>query len=325
MIPRVELHCHLDGSMRVETIVELAASEGRVYDRPIAELATTPGTCDSLVDFLTAIDVQLDVLQIPTSIERAAFELVEDFAADGVAHGEIRFAPHLHQRRGHSIEEVIEATYHGAQRAAEQLGISAVLIACALRHRDPAEGLELIAANRRLDRLIAGVDLAGPEAGFSCLRFKDFFNEASADGLGVTIHAGEAAGPVSVWEAIDLGASRIGHGVRSIQDPNLVIELAKRQITLECCPRCNVLTKAVPTIEAHPIDLLHQAGVPTTVSTDTRTCIPTSLDEELQTLQDVFGWDQNRIVASQLAAANASFADSTRRAELKRMILAAQR
>ena len=142
------------------------------------------------------------------------------------------------------------------------------LILCALRDRPPVEGLELVDAALRAPALVAGVDLAGPEAGHPVQPFAEMFWRAQAAGLGITIHAGEADGPSSVREAVELGATRIGHGVRASHDLRLVSELARDGITLECCPSSNVVTHAVPSLEQHPIDMLHAEGVPTTVSTD---------------------------------------------------------
>lgn len=315
-IPRIELHCHLDASMRIDTISELAREQGLSYDRPIEELARVPADCGSLVDFFVAIDIELDVLQHPAAIERAAAELVEDMHRDGIIHGEVRFAPHLHQRNGHSIDEIMEAAHLGLQRAASGLGMTTALIVCALRDRDPAEGVELVEAAGRMPGVVAAVDLAGPEAGHPAEPFREMFGLAQAAGLGITIHAGEADGPASVREAVDLGATRIGHGVRSSHDLRLLTELARDGITLECCPSSNVVTRAVPSLEAHPIDLLYQEGVPTTVSTDARTCLDITLGSELELLTTVHGWDHVRHAQAQRTAATAAFVSEERRAEL---------
>ena len=320
-VPAVDLHCHLDASMRISTIEDLAARAGLEYDRPIPELATVPQDCESLVEFLAAIDVQVDVLQDVDAIERAAFELVEDFHADGVIHGEIRFAPHLHQRNGVQLDDIIDAAHQGARRGADKTAVSTSIILCVLRHRDPRQGDELIEAIDRLPGRVQGVDIAGPEAGHPAAPFGGFFAAASDRGLGITIHAGEAAGPASVWEALDMGATRIGHGVRSVRDPELVATLAQRRTTLECCPTGNVLTTAVDRIDAHPIDELHRAGVPTTVNTDARTSIPTTIGDELALLDRTFGWDRDRVTAAQLAAADAAFLDPAQRRELRAKII----
>lgn len=321
-VPAIDLHCHLDASMRVATIEQLVERAGLEYDRPVADLVTVPEDCESLVEFLTAIDVQDNVLQELDALERAAFELVEDFAADGVFHGEIRFGPHLHQRGGAAIDEIIDAIHQGAQRGAAKAGVSTALIVCVLRQWDPSQGVEIIEAIDRLPGRVQGVDIAGPEAGFPASPFREFFAAASDRGLGITMHAGEAAGPESVWEALELGATRIGHWVRSIGDSDLVAALAQRQITLECCPSCNVLTKAVDRIEDHPIDQLHELGVLTTVNTDARTSIPTTIGKEIALLRDVFAWDDDRILAAQLAAA-AAFVDPDQRLHLRSQIQAA--
>ena len=315
-IPRIELHCHLDASMRIDTITELAQEQGLSYERPISELARVPANCQSLIDFFVAIDIELDVLQHPAAIERAAAELVEDMHKDGIIHGEVRFAPHLHQRNGHSIDEIIDAAHRGLQRTASTSGMSAALIVCALRDRDPQEGVELVEAAGRLPGCVAAVDLAGPEAGHPAAPFEEMLGRAQAAGLGITIHAGEADGPASIREAVEMGATRIGHGVRSSHDLRLLSELARNSITLECCPTSNVITHAVPGMTEHPIDLLHQEGVPTTVSTDARTCLDITLDSELELLTTVHGWDRDRHVEAQRAAVRAAFVPGQRRTEL---------
>lgn len=319
-IPRIDLHCHLDASMRIATIEELAAEAGLSYDRPVAELATVPAEARSLPELLSALDVQIDVLQSTAAIERAAFELGEDFAADRVVHGEVRFAPHLHQRNGESLDDIIVAAATGLRRAGSIHGLSTALLLCALRHRNPDEGVELVEAARRHQELVRGLDLAGPEAGFPATPFREAFRAAADAGLGITIHAGEAAGPDSVRQALELGATRIGHGVRSIQDPELVKTLARDGITLECAPRCNVVTGAVESLDTHPIDRLHGAGVPTTVNTDTRTALATTIEHELDALASGLGWDRTRALRAQRDAALAAFVTESRRRELLAMI-----
>lgn len=267
-VPRVELHCHLDASMRIETIEELALEADLSYDRPIRQLATVTRECRSLPQLLKALDVQIDVLQTPDAIERAAYELGQDFASDGIIHGEVRFGPHLCQRNGDSIRDIIAAARRGLRRAEAESALTTALIVCVLRHHHPDEGVELAEAARDLPDLVDGFDITGPEAGFPAAPFHEAFEIANAAGLGITAHGGEADGPDSIRQALALWATRIGHGVRSTQDPSLVAELARLGTTLECAPTCNVYTRAVPSIREHPINMLHDAGVPTTVNTD---------------------------------------------------------
>ncbi len=304
---RHELHCHLDGSVRLVTIADLAREQGLRLHRPVAELAVAPADVGSLHGFLPYIDVALDVLQTPEALRRAAAELVEDWHGDGVVHGEMRFAPQLHGRGGMTIGQAVDAVASGARDTSARLGISTSLILCCLRHQSPDVALEVAdAAVRHED--VSGLDLAGDER----LPGKPFvaaFDLAHAAGLPVTVHAGEGAGPESVWEAIDvLGARRVGHGVRAVTDQALVRRLAADRVALETCPRCNVLTRAVATMAEHPVDRLLEAGVPVTVSTDTRTTADSTLEREFAALETCFGWGSAEHDAVQELARQAAFA-----------------
>lgn len=304
---RYELHCHLDGSVRLDTIAALAREQGVPLPRPVAELAVAPPDVGSLHGFLPYIDVALDVLQTPEALRRAAAELVEDWRRDRVVHGEVRFAPQLHRRNGMSIDDVLDAVVSGLREASARVGIETALIVCCLRHQSPDVALEVADAAVRRQDVVSGLDLAGDEriAGHT---FLPAFELAHAAGLSVTVHAGEAAGPESVWEAVDvLGAQRIGHGVRSIADPALVRRLAADRIALETCPRCNVLTRAVSCMGEHPATRLLEAGVRVTVSTDTRTTADTTLDQEFAALQETFGWTEVEHSEVQSHARRAAF------------------
>lgn len=313
---RVELHCHLDASVRVETIEELARGRGLRYEQPIAELATTAGDYGSLDALLSTLDVELDVLQRVADLQRAAFELVEAWRDDGVVHGEVRFAPQLHGRDGLSPNDALDAVSRGLALGRAATGISTAIILCVLRHQPPAIGVEIaeLAANRR--DLVAGLDLAGSEQGNPARHHRDAFAIARAAGIGITVHAGEADGPTSVWEALELGATRIGHGVRSVADPALVKELADTGVVLECAPACNVATGAVPSLAAHPINQLLHAGVAVTVNTDVRTPISTTLEHECGLVSDQFGWGADEHLTVQRNAARAAFVPPTRRDHL---------
>ncbi len=314
---RIELHCHLDGSVRPSTIEDLAREQGLELPGPAAELARAPASCSSLVEYIGAIDIALDVLQVPEALERAARELVEDWRSDGIVHGEVRFAPQLHQRQGLSLDEVLGAVLRGLGQGRDETGLSIAVIVCCLRHQSP-EVSDAVAdlAVRRADA-VAALDLAGPEEGFPGTPHQGAFRRAREAGLRITVHAGEAAGPESVREALDvLGAERIGHGVRAVRDPALVEHLADRQIALECCPTSNVQTGAVTRLEDHPLDRLRRAGVPVTISTDDRTVSATTLTRELDLVTRAFGWTASDHRACQQNAARASFASVERRRQL---------
>ncbi|MEV1169176.1 adenosine deaminase [Nonomuraea sp. NPDC049784] len=300
MIPRYELHCHLDGSVRPGTVADLARRQGITLDGPVERLVTAPAGCGSLAGFLTYIDVPLLVLQTPDALSRAACELVEDWHADGVVYGEVRFAPQLHGRHGMSQGEAVEAVAEGLAAGRAATGVRTGLLLCCLRHQTPQESLAVAETALRHRDKVAGLDLAGDERLHGAAPHRAAFDLAHSAGLPCTVHAGEAAGPESMWEAIDvLGARRIGHGVRCAGDGALLDRLRRDRIALEMCPTSNVLTGAVPSLAEHPATRLLAAGLPVTVSTDTRTTAATTLAQEFA------GWtaEQERLAQTHAAAA----------------------
>lgn len=310
---RYELHCHLDASVRPETIADLARSAGFTLNGPISTLAVAPPDVGSLRAFLPYIDVAVDVLQTGDALHRAARELVEDWHRDDVTYGEARFAPQLHTRLDLTIDDAVSAVARGLADGESTTGVQTALLLCCLRHQSPDVSLEVAdtAVHRR--GLVAGLDLAGDEA-LPGAPHVEAFDLAHRAGLPVTVHAGEAVGPASVWEALDiLGARRIGHGVRAVGDPVLVDRLVRQGIALETCPRCNVLTRAVPSLEQHPVDALLRRGARVTVSTDARTTADTTLDRELGDLAMVHGWELAERSRTQTYAREAAFGDPYRK------------
>lgn len=315
-VKAVELHCHLDGSVRLETIEELGRRQGLEYRVPVAELATVGDDCGSLVEYISAIDVALDVLQTPEALYRVAMELVEDWQADDVLYGEVRFAPELHTRRGLGFTEVIDAVADGLREGERRTAVRAGLILCCMRPSDPAVTWNVIdaAANHQE---VSGVDVAGPEYQVPLLPHAPAFRAAKEAGLHVTVHAGEAGGAENVWHAIDeLGAERIGHGVQGIRDDALVKRLAADRVVLEMCPTSNLQTKAVDRIEHHPIEQFRLRSVPVSLSTDARTVSGVTMQSEYQRLVDAFGWTPGIWNESQRSALRAAFVGTQARREL---------
>lgn len=319
---RYELHCHLDGSVRPDTIADLAVEAGIELAGPVRARAIAPPDVGSLHAFLPYLDVALDVLQTPSALRRAARELVQDWYADGVAYGEARFAPQLHGRLGMSVDEAVTAVDAGLREGHAATGVRTALLLCCLRHQSPQVSLRVADAAVRFARpansvspaagttgpVVAGLDLAGDER-LPGAPHRGAFDLAHAAGVPVTVHAGEAAGPASVWEALDvLGARRVGHGVRCVTDPALVARLRTDRIALETCPRCNVLTRAVKDLTAHPVDRLLRAGLRVTVSTDARTTADTTLEQEFADLRRIFGWTAKQEERCRVNAAEAAFA-----------------
>lgn len=273
-LPLCELHRHLDGSVRLATILELASQHGLPLPATTeAELApyvyidtAEPGLLAFLERFRYLVEIFVDA----DACRRVAYENVEDAAHEGLDYIELRFSPwFMAERHGLDACAVVEACVDGARAGERDFGCRVGLIGILSR----TYGAEICA--RELDALLdyrdalVGMDLAGDEAGFPAALFVEHFKKVRDAGLGVTIHAGEADGPESVWSAIrDLGATRIGHGFRSAEDPALVEHLVAHDIGLECCPTSNLHTSTVSSYADHPIRELAEAGVPFCLNTD---------------------------------------------------------
>lgn len=298
----IELHLHLDGSLRPETVWELAKEQNiklpaNTVDE-VRDQMQVPEDCRMLEEYLTRFDLPLLVLQTREALERAAFELTEDLAKEGVTYAEIRFAPQLSIKGGMTQEQAVEAAIEGVRRGMEQYpSIRVGLILCCMRGEDNEEwNLQTVeTAKKYLGDVVCAVDIAGAESLYPTERFAPVFEKVREYGLPSTIHAGEAAGPESMKTALAFGAKRIGHGVAAVEDPELVRRLIEEQITLEVCVTSNYQTKVVPSIEAHPIRRLFNAGVRVTVNSDNRTVSNTNVRKELDILRNVFGFKEQEI------------------------------
>jgi adenosine deaminase len=279
-LPKAELHLHLDTSLRPETAVELAKS--RKVKIKTGEELIAPDDSPGLVEVLARVEPALAILQDLESLERCAAELAEDLCTDNVVYAEIRFAPELHTRKGLKERAIIEAVWKGLGRG-QYKSLRARLIVCALRHM-PAENA-MKAARCAIDNQDLGIvalDVAGDENAQATAVFAPAFELARSQKLHLTAHAGEAAGPQSVWEALDLlGVTRIGHGVRAIEDMALCERLKKDGIVLENCPTSNIVTKAVANWDAHPAARFLEMGIKVTINSDARTLIRTTATDEL--------------------------------------------
>ena len=309
--PKVLLHDHLDGGLRPATVVELAAEQG-YRDLPTTdpqELAAwfvSAAPRRDLVRYLEGFAHTVGVMQTSEALDRVADECVEDLAEDGVVYAEVRFAPELHTERGLTLDEVVESVLAGfdeamarAAAAGRPIVVRALLTAMrtAARSREIAE-----LAVRYRDVGVAGFDVAGPEAGYPPTDHLDAFHLVQRENFHATLHAGEAFGLPSIWQAIQwCNAERLGHGVRIVDDivvdPDGSVSLGRlaayvrdRRIPLEMCPTSNVHTGAVPSLAEHPIGLLRRLRFRVTVNTDNRLMSGISLSSELAGLVETFGW-----------------------------------
>lgn len=284
-LPKAELHCHLDGSVRPETLLELAREYRQPIPRDDVESLRDFMRVDdarSLEDYLARFDVTLAVLQTEEALERVAYELAVDARRDGVRYIEMRYAPVLNVRRGLTFGQAIEAPIRGLERAAREGGATGRLIICGLRHLSPDVSLELARlAVAYKSRGVVGFDLAGGELGNPASKHAAAFEYAQAHDLACTCHAGEGDGASSVREAVhSCGAHRIGHATRLIEDESLVQYVNDRRIALEICLTSNVQTRAVPSYDAHPLRRYFDRGMNVVLNTDNRLMSGTTLTEE---------------------------------------------
>jgi adenosine deaminase len=322
-MPKAELHLHLDGSLRIETALELARTRRIEAPRTRAGMVgalVAPPRCTDQADLLRAFDLPIALMQDAEALERIAAELVDDKAADGVRYLEIRWGPLLHVSRGLTLEDGIAAVVRGANTAAARAGIAVRLICTALRSHDPVAnvGLAEAAAGFR-DAGLTGWDLAGPEARFpDPLTHGAAFDAARAGGLRITLHAGEWGGAAQVRRALVMEPERIAHGPGAADDPELVAELRARGVVLDLCPSSNVQAAIVPTVAEHPLARLHRAGVRVTLSTDDTTVANLTLSEEYLRALERIGLSLEELWAIDRMALDVAFADEATLAPIRR-------
>ena len=286
-----DLHLHLDGSLSPEFILKQAQKDGVLLPADtlpsLEPYLTVGGSCGSLNEYLEKFDLPLSVLQTEDALEQGVYDLMANLAKEGLHSAEIRFAPQLHLSRGLSQEDVVQAAISGLKSACRDFAVDGSLILCCMRMADNhiANETTLAVAARHLSSGVAGLDLAGAEGLFPTRCFESLFRKASISDIPFTIHAGEAAGPESIRDALRFGAVRIGHGIRCMEDPSLLDELVKRQIPLEVCPTSNAQTKACDSLEKHPVLKLLDCGIRVTVNTDNRTVSNTNLKKEFELLR----------------------------------------
>jgi len=284
-LPKAELHCHLDGSVRPETMIELAREYNVTLPADDADELREYMRVDdarNLGDYLLRFDTTLSVMQTEESLERIAYELAVDVAAEGVRYIEMRYAPPLNTLQGLSLEQAVEAPLRGIRRAERELDLTARVIICSLRHYDPSLSLQLarLAVGFK-DRGVVGFDLAGGEFGNPASRHAAAFQYCKDHGMACTCHAGEGDGPDSIRQAVhDCHAHRIGHATRLLEDVALAEEIHERGIALELCLTSNVQTRATESYETHPLKQFLARGMNVCLNTDNRLMSDTTLVDE---------------------------------------------
>lgn len=319
----IDLHLHLDGSMSVamaRRIAEAGGMELDLSDDELRERLTVHEDCRDLNEYLARFDFPLSLLQTRDQLRLCTQLLQEELSQRGLMYAELRFAPQSHGVKGLTQREAVEAVLEGLGSSCFEAGI----ILCCMRGADNLEAnLETVRlASEYLGQGVVAVDLAGAEALFPTRDFQEIFELAERLGVPSTIHAGEADGPQSMWDALSFGADRIGHGIRAVEDPALVEELAKRRIPLEACPTSEVQTCIFERYDELPLHQLLEAGVPVTINSDNMAVSATDVRHELQIVADTFALTDGDIKLLLLNAANAAFASDALKAEMCRRIKA---
>lgn len=287
--PKAELHCHLDGSLRLSTMLELAEKQGKTHLLPadneddLQRILRQIDDAETLEEYLAWFGYSIPLMQSADALYRIAYELAEDNAAENVRYLEVRYGPILHTEEGLSLDQVNDAVLAGLRDAEADFGIRTGVIVCGLRDRYESASLaQAELAARYRGRGVVAFDLAGGEAGNPPEMHGAAFYHARKHLLAITLHAGESYGPASIRQALfKCGAHRIGHGVTLGEDPDLLRYVVDHQIPLEMCPTSNVQTHVVAGYESHPIREYVEAGVAVTVNTDNRLFSHTTVTDEL--------------------------------------------
>lgn len=289
LLPKVELHLHLDCSLSFEVVNQLDATITRdIYNREFK----APSNCCNLLEYIQCAERSIQLMQTQDQLRLVTLDLFKQLKADNVVYAEIRFAPLQHLQKGLTPDEVVQAVNDATDEGIKLFGIEVGIILCTLRHYTEAESMQTVALVEAFKNThVVGFDIAADELGFPIDNHIAAFEYAAKNNIPCTAHAGEANGPKSVWETLThLKPIRIGHGVRSIEDINLIEFLKKNNIHLEVCPTSNIVTKVYESLDQHQLNNIFESGVSMSINTDGRTISNVSLTEEYSSLQQIFKW-----------------------------------
>jgi adenosine deaminase len=322
--PKVELHLHLDCSMSYAVARQLDSTLTLDDYRSqfIAE-----SRCINLADYIRRASREFNLMQTPEQLRLVTLDLFDQLQKDHVIYAEMRFAPLQHLQKGLTPEQVVAAVNSAVEEGIRKTGIEAGVILCTLRHYTKDQSMQTVQLVEKFRHThIVGFDIAADEAGYPIDNHIAAFRYAHEKGIPCTAHAGEAKGPQSVRETLEyFRPTRIGHGVRSIEDSSLVRQLREQHIFLEVCPTSNLQTNIYPDIPHHPIDRLYRAGVPLNINTDGRTISNTTLDAEYQKVADTFHWTAADFLQSNLDAVDHAFTSDAIKKKLKERLRASYR
>jgi len=305
-LPKIELHLHLDCSLSYKVVQQIDPS---VSYEDYCHSFIAPVRCTDLVDYLTRAVKGFELMQTKEQLRLVTLDLFEQLKADNVIYAEIRFAPLLHLEKGLTPVEVVETVNAAFTEGKAMTGMEGGLILCTLRHYNEEQSMETVQLVQQFKGTnVLAFDMAGDEAGYPVTAHVKAFQFANEHGIHCTCHGGEAKGPESVWETLEhFHPTRIGHGVRSAEDKQLLDHLVKKDIHLEVCPTSNIQTNIFPAIEEHAADKIYRHGVSMSINTDARTVTPVTLSGEYNKLQDTFHWTREHFLRCNLEGIRHSF------------------
>lgn len=321
-LPKIELHCHLDGSLDVDTTREILSARGKDFTREeLVDLMQVPEDCTSLAEYLKRFALPNEALQTQEDIRKSTKAFALNAAAENVKYLETRFAPQFSTAEGLSYRQVLESVEAGLRDAREATGIRTGIIVCGMRGIPMETNLDMLKAAREM--LGAGVvacDLAGDEASYPATEFVEFFDMAKKYDMPYTIHAGECGSCKNIIDSIDMGAKRIGHGIAMMKDKTTMDYVISHHIGVEMCPTSNLQTKAVAGIEEYPFMKFFEAGVCLNLNTDNRTVSNVDLTGEFGLIDKLYGIGQDGFTQIYKNGVEMIFADDAVKHELLKSI-----
>ena len=314
-LPKIELHCHLDGSLSRPFIEKRLGRTVRPEELSVSE------NCTSLNEYLEKFDLPGRCIMDEEGLSGAAYDLLSQMNEENVCYAEIRFAPLLSETKKMDSRKVIEAVISGMEQGKKDFGIEYGVIVCAMRHHSAEDNMRMIKTAREyLGSGVCAADLAGAEAIYPMSEFKNLFQNTHKIGMPFTIHAGECGSAQNIIDSVEAGARRIGHGIAMRGHSDLIKELAEKGIGIEMCPISNLQTKAVAGPEEYPIREFLNGGLKVTVNTDNRTVSDTTMTKELEFIQNTYGIQDDEIYLLMKNAADVAFAEDYVKDKLYRIM-----
>lgn len=312
-MPKIDLHCHLDGSLSLGLVRSLLGRKVELAELQVAD------DCKSLAEYLNCFDLPLACFQTREGLRRGGFDFIEQVAEENVKYVEVRFAPQLSDKKGLSNSDVIESVLTGLEEGRQKYCVDYRVIVCAMRHRSEENNYAMFcAASEFAKKGVCAFDLAGDEASFPATQFYSLFEKSKQLGLPFIMHAGECGNVGNIVTSIEYGAKRIGHGIAMRGNPKVQSLCREKGIGVEVCPISNLQTKAVPKGALHPIREFIDAGLLVTLNTDNRTVSNTSITREMQNAKINYGITDAELIQMQKNAIEVSFAGEEMKAMMRK-------